>query len=530
MSTIGAFGQSEAAIGVGAVGGTIIGAGGAVGYAGTTPVTRGEGLAYLSTSTWGLVAGHMLSDVLLPQQSESDDEFRLGMVVRTLGGLGGAYAGWKVMEHSPDLSDVLEMNLSTYLGVHSFIGLVDLLNQEPAKYRNFYDADDCEQASDDEGYDICGGVSERDMEEWYDRRYRIERAAGLAGGAIGAAIGYRLRDQWQPGQWDVAYAGIVGAEGAWLGATVPAAIGAGEPVGAVRLGFHLAAAAGLTYTHYRPATMDQVFMTGWGGIMGNVLGGGLGVAMNADYETANRVVSPLGLAGVVGGTWLGQDYELTVNDRTLMGVGTGLGTWNALMFSAWADDVGLGGPDWEGMGIVGLGLSGIASAAAAKWVELDSNYSAFVGTSAAWGAFYAITAMVASGADGEPSAAIATTLVASDLAAGLAAWAGSSQGIVDPSVAGVTTLTGLTGATLGTLAVLLGSDDGQAVSVGALIGATVGLGAGAAYVSRSPKAEESALGAIRLPDLPGEWSFNLAPTLMENGDVGAHVGVQGFGF
>ena len=72
------------------------------------------------------------------------------------------------------------------------------------------------------------------------------------------------------------------------------------------------------------------------------------------------------------------------------------------------------------------------------------------------------------------------------------------QGFIDPLFAGTTTLTGPTGATLGSLSVLMASDDSQAVSIEALAGATVGLGVGAAFASKIKEAVTDRVGAVRL--------------------------------
>ena len=101
-STVGAFGQSDAALVIGGIGGTVIGAGGALGYAASNPVSRGQ-VSLISAPALG-VDWRSCSPTLWGEQRDSD-EFRFGMVARTLGGLGGAYAGW--LRAPAKISDVL---------------------------------------------------------------------------------------------------------------------------------------------------------------------------------------------------------------------------------------------------------------------------------------------------------------------------------------------------------------------------------------------------------------------------------------
>jgi hypothetical protein len=75
------------------------------------------------------------------------------------------------------------------------------------------------------------------------------------------------------------------------------------------------------------------------------------------------------------------------------------------------------------------------------------------------------------------------------------------------------------------------TDDQEPVAIGAMVGATAGLVGGALLTpkirnSRKPKEQARRV----LPDLPGEWSMDLSPTVLENGEMGAYVGVKAFGW
>ena len=85
-------------------------------------------------------------------------------------------------------------------------------------------------------------------------------------------------------------------------------------------------------------------------------------------------------------------------------------------------------------------------------------------------------------------------------------------------------LFGVAGATVGSLAVMLGTPQAQPVAVGALSGATVGLGLGAVL---APKVQ-AVTDQLEIPgvlSLPGDWHFLALPAVQENGEMGAAVGL-----
>ena len=276
------------------------------------------------------------------------------------------------------------MNLSTYLGMHSFIGLVDVINSEPASYQDYdYEGDCYDDYYNDDYLESSRWTAESPLAR--DRAVARSTLSDRACSGLGRRCSRRSAGPSAPGglaaqrmghcMLPLRARGIAGCDGAgchwcwrerWRNETRFSSRGGRRP--------------GLC------ASSPHDERPGVHGRMGcthvNALGWGLGYAAEANYQNRNRLVAPMGLAGLVGGTILGTDYELTANDRSLIGVGTGLGSWNAIMFSAWANEVGLGGPDWDGVSLLGFGLSGLASATASKG-EVD-EYPAFVGTSAAW--------------------------------------------------------------------------------------------------------------------------------------------------
>jgi hypothetical protein len=511
LASIGEFGQDDAAVGIGAIGGAGIGAGGSLLYTRIRPVTDGQGLAYASATGWGLAAGHMLGEVLFTDPNHDDEEERhrrLTAALRTVGVLGGAALGTKALDGEPNMQDVMEVNVGGYFGAQVAIGVVDVFNQRP-------------ESSDD--YDDL---------EWRDKRYRIQRGAALVGAAGGAGLTYTFRGTWQPDLADLGFASVAGMEGFVLGLGTPIAIWDDYRDGGIRLGFHLGSIAGLTYSHFRPVTHDQTTFTAWNAAAGNLLGLGLWSLADVDKQEGLRFVMPLGAAGFVYGAWMGEGIELSRNDHVLMYVGTGLGSWNSIALGAILDDQeNIDEHTGTGVAITGSALSGIATAYAATRLDIDRSYTTFVGTSASWGFFYAGAMGIAIQPDWDTGQIVGSLLASSDAAAGLAAWAGSEAGFINPEDAALASLGGLTGATLGSLAVFMGTDDESSVAVGAMVGATLGLGAGAVLTPRiKSKMKNLEKVARYLPDPPGVWRFSLSPTMMENGELGAYVGLKGFGF
>jgi hypothetical protein len=519
LSTLGHFGQSEAAVPIGAVGGAGIGAGGSVMYSRLHPVTQGQGLAYASATGWGLLGGMLMGNVLVPDSSEASWQKRDRMLaaLRTAGVLGGAKLGSLALKADPQWRDVMEVNAGGYFGSQLAIGISDLLNADPRNSRSDWDDSDWDAYAD-----------------WEDKRWRITSGVALLGAGAGAGLAYTLQNEWQPGPEEIVFSAVSGLQGLALGVEIPVAInGEGPFSGSVRLGSHLGAIAGLAYAHKYPVTYDQSALAGWGSGFGHLLG--LGVASTAGLfgseEDVYRVVAPLGAAGFVSGVWVGDGVTLNRDDQSLMGVGTGLGTWNAMAMAGIMADLEVSGDIAFGLGLTGSALAGLGSAYAATQVDIDRAYTAFVGTAGAWGIFYSGASMIALDADWENYQYMSVLLATSDLAAGWAAWAGSESGYIDPKAASIASLGGLTGATLGSLAMFMVTDDATPVTVGAMVGATAGLVGGALLTPKIQKSRKSKEQSKRsLPDLPGDWTVALSPTMLENGEMGAYVGVKGFGW
>lgn len=537
LSTLGHFGQSDAGMAVGALGGVGIGAGGSVMYSRLNPVTEGQGFAYASGTSWGFLSGLLLGEIFLPGKEDSNWESvdRGRAAFRAAGVLAGAKLGSLALDDDPQWRDVMEVNVGGYLGSQIGIGVASLFNPDVFECGD-YEYDDYYGYGYDDGYDDDGCWE--DKRDWEDKRFQINSGVALIGAGVGAGLGYSIHRAWEPGPEEIAFSTVAGLEGLALGLGLPLAIAQKDPEeaeGSLRLGFHLGATAGLAYAHFRPVSYDQSVLAGWGAGFGHLLGLGVsslsGLTLRDDDGATSGVVSALGAAGFASGVWQGEGVDLNRNDQFLMGTGTALGGWNSILGSVILVDYGASNEVVLGLSATGSALAGLGSAYAATRLDIDQGYTAFVGTSAAWGVFYAGSMLIAFTPDWENSTYLMMLLATSDLAAGAAAWAGSANGFLDPKNTAIASLGGLTGATLGTLAMFMITEDQEPVAVSAMVGASAGLLAGALLTpkirsSRKPKQQARLL----LPDLPGDWSMALSPTVLENGDMGAYVGVKAFGW
>jgi hypothetical protein len=504
-------------------------------YSRLNPVTEGQGFAYASGTSWGLLSGLLLGEIFLPgNEGYSWESVARGRAAfRAAGVLAGAKLGSLALDDDPQWRDVMEVNVGGYLGSQIGVGVASLFNPDQIECGVDY-YDDYYGYGYDDGDDGCW----EDRRDWEDKRFQINSGVALIGAGIGAGLGYAIHRAWEPGPEEIAFSTVAGLEGLALGLGLPLAIAQKDPdeaEGSLRLGFHLGATAGLAYAHFRPVSYDQTVLAGYGAGFGHLLGLGVsslsGLTLRDDDGSTSGVVSALGAVGFASGVWQGEGVDLNENDQFLMGTGTALGGWNSILGSVILVDYGASDEVALGLGATGSALAGLGSAYAATRLDIDRAYSGFITTSAGWGVFYAGSTLIAFEPDWEESTYLMMLLATSDLAAGAAAWAGSSKGFLDPKDTAIASLGGLTGATLGSLAMFMITEESQPVAVGAMVGASAGLVGGALLTpkirsSRKPKEQARRV----LPDLPGEWSMALSPTVLENGDLGAYVGVKAFGW
>jgi hypothetical protein len=95
-------------------------------------------------------------------------------------------------------------------------------------------------------------------------------------------------------------------------------------------------------------------------------------------------------------------------------------------------------------------------------------------------------------------------------------------------------LCGVAGATLGSLGVFLATEEEQPVAIGALTGATVGLGVGAIIgpkLNLGSRPVATAWEMLPKPDIdpPGQWSFSGLPAMQADGSMGAVLSLSAHG-
>ncbi|MEQ1507278.1 MAG: HEAT repeat domain-containing protein, partial [Myxococcota bacterium] len=104
LSSVGVWGQFDAGTAIGAVGGAAVGIGGGAVYAGTHPLTFGQGLTYASGVGWGLTASLWTTTAIHGGwQTIRNDAAVAGPAAayRALGVLGGAAVGAIAMRSEP---------------------------------------------------------------------------------------------------------------------------------------------------------------------------------------------------------------------------------------------------------------------------------------------------------------------------------------------------------------------------------------------------------------------------------------------
>jgi len=274
--------------------------------------------------------------------------------------------------------------------------------------------------------------------------------------------------------------------------------------------------------------------------MGNILGLGIASLSNPDEDNEERVV----MAGTLIGGLLGTPLAIRAADHTrwsagdvsMIGVGLGLAVWEstALAYVAdekwdlYADSIQVAGTVETAIAGAGVGLAVLAHR-----IDPDPANMLFLGTSTAWGAYYGALLPMALDTEGTAPDYVLTILTASNLALAGGAFAVSEKGFLDAGDTLLPQLGGVAGATLGSLAVTLGTEDGHAIATGALAGSTLGLVGGAMW-SRSRKASGKEAVTLHIPvprvEVPGTWGVTVQPMPGENGDITPWVGLTGRGF
>jgi hypothetical protein len=310
--------------------------------------------------------------------------------------------------------------------------------------------------------------------------------------------------------------------------------------GTARTAIHASAIGGLAYGHRHGVEGRHAGIGAYGLVMGNILGQGIAMLSNPEQDNEERVVQAGTLIGGVLATPLAiraaDHTEWSAGDVSMIGVGLGLAAWEsaALAYVAdekwdvYADSIQVAGTIETAIAGAGLGLAVLAHR-----IDPDPANMLFLGTSAAWGAYYGGLIPVALDTDGTTPDYVLTILTASDLALAAGAYAVSEKGFLDASDTLLPQLGGVAGATIGSLAVSLGTEEGSAIAGGALAGSTLGMVGGALW-TRSRKANGKEAVTVHLPvphvNIPGTWGMTVQPMPGPDGDITPWVGLTGRGF
>jgi hypothetical protein len=533
LHSVGVWGKTEAGEVIGGMGGAVIGVGTGALYALQSPVSDGQGLYYASGIATGLTAG-TLAGFAVSGQQYGESRRNLEAALRVAGlGAGGWYT-YQNLDRNPSVSDVLEMDGATYLGAQVAVGIADLVRDHgyPEDLWN-----------DNTEYTHAAGAV------WEEEQFRAEHSdtgvdsvVALAGMAAGLGVGHVLVEDWNPTAADLGVAGVLAAEGALVGLLLPGVIfeedGWEKMEGTARTAIHAAVIGGLAYGHQHGVEARHAGIGAFGLGVGNILG--LGIAMLSNPEDEARVIQAGALIGGVLGTPLAiraaDHTSWNGGDVSMIAVGMGLAAWEsaALAYVAeekwdlYADSIQVAGTIETAIAGSGLGLALLAHR-----IDPDPAKMLFLGTSTAWGAYYGALLPIALDTEGTTPDYVLTILTASDLALAAGAFAVSDKGFLDVQDTLLSQLGGVAGATLGSLAVTLGTEDGPAIATGALAGSTLGMVGGALWTrSRKAKGKEAVNLHLPVPQLnvPGSWGLTVQPMPGPDGNITPWVGLTGRGF
>jgi hypothetical protein len=491
LASVGKLGQSDVGVAIGGAGGAIIGGGLGLVSARANDVSVDNAYQYTSATTIGATAGALLAAGL--------EEREGALYLFTLGSVAGAGGALLNFRNEPSVEDTTELNLAILIGQQTGAG---------AHRWAYYQANG-------EGSSATA-------------------FAGLAGGAIGGGLGALVRPQVELDGDDAALMAAGGATGLWLSLLVPPAMEWEVSEGAVQTAIPLGTLAGAATGQLLDVPAKQTGIAAWGFTSGNLAGVGLPLVIRPNEVTGQALAGATligGGLGAAGGAVLSPQMTFDSGDAVLVPVGTALTIAEASAISVILD-AKLGGFD-SGAGLIlmsaGLGSAGWGLASQA--IDVSPGAPLLVAAGAGWGILYGGLTPVVLDLDGDSVdlllsiTATSTVLMAAATVAQLPAIGLKPQATVLPQLGGVG------GAVLGSLGAALFSEDGQAISAGALGGSIVGIGAGIALERRYgsswiPRLELSRPGL----SLPGRWQVMASPTVVgDNEELGVYLGIQAAG-
>lgn len=504
LSSIGVWGQTDAGIVIGAVGGSLVGVGTGVTYALTRPVSVAQNLQYAGGVGWGLELA-VLSTQAIYGDRYPDGREEVGALLRAAGVAGGAGLALARFKADPDPVDVVELNLSMLLGQQIGFGLAHVAL--------------------DRGYGY-GDVA-------WDLDTQPRMAAALGATALGAGAGWWLRDAWQLDGGDAAFATATGLEMLWLGSWLPIAVTGQGHLGAPRLGWAGGTAAALAFSEWQAPSLARTGAMSYSFLAGTALGAGLPLlARSEDDRTIAGTMLGVGAAGAVGGYLVGDLLDMDGGSYTTLAVGLPI-TVAELVSLAYILDMRGVVEDGQIPGIIlaggGVGAAGLLGLT--QLIEPSPGEAVVAGSGAVWGAWYGVLTPLALGLELEGDQYVLSALGAGDALMAAAIVAQSDRIGLDPRSTLFPQIGGVGGATLGALGAALFTGDSQTIAGGAVLGSLLGFGGGALVELRVGSRRQAAWALPRPSlDLPGHWSVGAVPLADEDGHLGGQVTVSAVGW
>jgi hypothetical protein len=418
-------------------------------------------------------------------------------LTRVVGVSGGAYSGFQAMAGNPSVGNVMETNATGVMGM------------------------------------MLAGT----IHEVADAGGDSGSASLLLGASAGLGVGVWVQDPWNPSASQAAFAGVVGLESHAVGAMSEELFGIDsrwteDGLLTGQLGF----VGGLVGAHHLDPSLNTSALMGHYALLGHLAGSSVG-DFAPKYRGSNtdaRFIMGAGVLGMVGGGLASRTLEPSLGDLGATALGGFVASANtgAIGFKMISEDIVSEDTMTGTLKLVFTGVTGGLLATTGS-MDLDPDLTIFMATGAGWGAYYgSLTQLVIPQDLAIEDAALVTTGLM-DLGIAGAAYFGSKEGGIDPKDTFLPQLFGVAGGTLGSLTVMLANSDEQLIAGGALIGSTVGLGAGAVLAPKLSKKRGAKAAATKLKrgfDLPGDWTVIALPSVNPDGTMGGSFQVQGLGW
>ena len=522
LGSVGVWGQNDTSETIGYSGGALLGATSGWLIANQDHPTISQAALMASSTGWGLATSQMVADGF-----NMNEEF--SALSRTLGVMAGTGYGHWAKDRNMSLSDVLEVDFAGYIGAQTAVALTDIFadqsNLQYPIWEDYYPEEYDWDSAEAQDYEDAYNQAYRDHEKVYEVHQRRKLLMAAVGSTVGLGTSQLLMDAWNPEPTSVLFAGVwAGQMGIAMNELLPAT-GMEYPQGWVRLSSHAAMVGSLYYDHRNPVSYEQSIFSAYGATAGYLLGYGTNNLSQGEGEDGSRNAALLSTVATIGGTTIGNSMNFTPADWVTTGVGLGLTGWHMGSIATIAqDNRWLTSRQSQGLVQTGMGIASLGLLATGQYFDVSSADAIYLGSTAAWGAYYGALTPVVMGVDADmtDTERLLTTLIASDvfLAAGTY---GIVSNRVESEQSAIPQVLGLAGATIGSLGAFLFTDSSQVVSGAALLGATVGVGSGVLLKNKGKQL------SMHVPQKKRQFTnlkLQTSPYMDERGDMGFYVGVS----